>query len=63
MLTRAAAQSDAIKICCSVFIVIFLNGFCVVISRHAQHDKTGEYPTDIIKKAWELGLVRLPLRP
>lgn len=23
----------------------------------AQHDKTGEYPWDIIKKAWSLGLM------
>jgi hypothetical protein len=27
-------------------------------SHAAQHDRTGEYPTQIIKQAWELGLVR-----
>jgi hypothetical protein len=29
---------------------------CVLCS--VQHDRTGEYPTEIIKQAWELGLVR-----
>lgn len=23
----------------------------------AHHDKTGEYPWDLVKKAWELGLI------
>ena len=26
-----------------------------------QHDRSGEYPTQIIKQAWELGLVSLAL--
>ncbi|KAJ2400626.1 hypothetical protein GGI23_001920 [Coemansia sp. RSA 2559] len=29
----------------------------VVIPAAPHHDKTGEYPTDVIKQAWELGLV------
>ncbi|KAJ2079523.1 hypothetical protein H4R24_003723 [Coemansia sp. RSA 988] len=29
----------------------------VIIPAAPHHDKTGEYPSDIIKKAWELGLV------
>ncbi|CAG8800570.1 11772_t:CDS:2 [Gigaspora margarita] len=29
----------------------------VIAPNAAHHDKTGEYPTEIIKKAWELGLV------
>ncbi|KAJ1736167.1 hypothetical protein LPJ61_000126 [Coemansia biformis] len=29
----------------------------VIIPAAPHHDKTGEYPTDIIKQAWELGLV------
>ncbi|KAJ2332594.1 hypothetical protein GGH91_006138, partial [Coemansia sp. RSA 2671] len=29
----------------------------VVIPAAPHHDKTGEYPVDIIKQAWELGLV------
>ncbi|KNE64827.1 medium-chain specific acyl-CoA dehydrogenase, mitochondrial [Allomyces macrogynus ATCC 38327] len=28
-----------------------------IIPKAAHHDKTGEYPKEIIKKAWELGLV------
>ncbi|CAG8568625.1 9651_t:CDS:2 [Paraglomus brasilianum] len=28
-----------------------------IIPKAAHHDVTGEYPTEIIKKAWELGLV------
>ncbi|KAL7748054.1 hypothetical protein RI367_006600 [Sorochytrium milnesiophthora] len=28
-----------------------------IIPKAAHHDQTGEYPVDIIKKAWELGLV------
>ncbi|KAI9136831.1 acyl-CoA dehydrogenase/oxidase [Paraphysoderma sedebokerense] len=28
-----------------------------IIPKAAHHDQTGEYPTEIIKKAWELGLV------
>jgi len=28
-----------------------------IIPVAAHHDRTGEYPTEIIKKAWELGLV------
>lgn len=28
-----------------------------IIPKAAYHDRTGEYPTEIIKKAWELGLV------
>src|SRR5437588_4765344 len=27
-----------------------------IIPKAAHHDQTGEYPIDIIKKAWELGL-------
>ncbi|ORY00852.1 acyl-CoA dehydrogenase NM domain-like protein [Basidiobolus meristosporus CBS 931.73] len=30
-----------------------------IIPKAAYHDQTGEYPTEIIKKAWELGLVNL----
>ncbi|KAJ1965889.1 hypothetical protein GGI12_000461 [Dipsacomyces acuminosporus] len=29
----------------------------VIIPRAAHHDKTGEYPVEIIQQAWELGLV------
>ncbi|KAJ1737341.1 hypothetical protein LPJ72_000582 [Coemansia sp. Benny D160-2] len=29
----------------------------VIIPAAPHHDKTGEYPTDVIKQAWELGLV------
>ncbi|KAG2223214.1 hypothetical protein INT45_006095 [Circinella minor] len=29
----------------------------------AEHDLTGKYPTDIIKKAWELGLVNTHIGP
>ncbi|OMJ07937.1 Medium-chain specific acyl-CoA dehydrogenase, mitochondrial [Smittium culicis] len=29
----------------------------VILPAAAYHDKTGEYPTEIIKQAWELGLV------
>lgn len=25
----------------------------------AHHDRTGEYPADIVKKAWEIGLMNL----
>ncbi|KAG2175751.1 hypothetical protein INT44_000229, partial [Umbelopsis vinacea] len=28
-----------------------------IIPVAAEHDRTGKYPTDVIKKAWELGLV------
>lgn len=28
-----------------------------IIPKAAHHDKTGEYPMDIVKKAWELGFV------
>lgn len=30
----------------------------------AHHDKTGEYPWDLVKKAWELGLINnhIPVR-
>lgn len=28
-----------------------------IIPKAAHHDKTGEYPHDIVKKAWELGLM------
>ena len=28
-----------------------------IIPKAAHHDVTGEYPVDIIKKAWESGLV------
>ena len=28
-----------------------------VIPKAAHHDTTGEYPTDILKKAWEVGLL------
>lgn len=28
-----------------------------VIPQAAHHDRTGEYPTEILKKAWELGLL------
>lgn len=27
----------------------------------AHHDRTGEYPVDIIKKAWEIGLLNLSI--
>lgn len=32
-----------------------------IIPKAAHHDKTGEYPTEIIKKAWELGLMNLSI--
>ncbi|KAF9953287.1 hypothetical protein BGZ72_005531, partial [Mortierella alpina] len=28
-----------------------------IIPNAAHHDRTGEYPTELIRKAWELGLV------
>jgi len=28
-----------------------------ILPKAAEYDKTGQYPTDLIKKAWELGLV------
>ncbi|KAH9272969.1 hypothetical protein BASA83_004862 [Batrachochytrium salamandrivorans] len=30
-----------------------------VIPKAAHHDRTGEYPTEILKKAWEVGLLNL----
>ncbi|KAI8907674.1 acyl-CoA dehydrogenase/oxidase [Powellomyces hirtus] len=30
-----------------------------IIPKAAHHDRTGEYPTEILKKAWELGLMNL----
>ncbi|XP_023223673.1 medium-chain specific acyl-CoA dehydrogenase, mitochondrial-like [Centruroides sculpturatus] len=32
-----------------------------IIPKAAHHDKTGEYPMDIIKKAWEVGLMNLSI--
>lgn len=28
-----------------------------IIPKAAQYDKSGEYPTDVLKKAWEVGLL------
>ena len=30
-----------------------------IIPKARHHDETGEYPTDILKKAWETGLLNL----
>ncbi|KAI8809064.1 acyl-CoA dehydrogenase/oxidase [Cladochytrium replicatum] len=30
-----------------------------IIPKAAHHDRTGEYPTEILKKAWEVGLLNL----
>lgn len=30
-----------------------------IIPKAAHHDQTGEYPTEIIKKAWDLGLINM----
>lgn len=30
-----------------------------IVPKASFHDSTGEYPTEIIKKAWELGLMNL----
>ncbi len=32
-----------------------------IIPRAAHHDRTGEYPADIIKKAWDIGLLNLSI--
>ncbi|KAM7298035.1 hypothetical protein ISCGN_018665, partial [Ixodes scapularis] len=32
-----------------------------IIPKAAHHDKTGEFPWDIVKKAWEVGLMNLSI--